>query len=95
MAIAGKAVDALLKARSWVPTRVRSTSCLWVVLTETLQSAFSVRISPRDACFNFFQMFVPDLMHEFELGVWKSVFTQLIRLLDVLNPSKIPDLNWR
>ena len=26
-------------------------------------------------------MFVPDILHEFELGVWKSLFTQLIRLL--------------
>lgn len=26
-------------------------------------------------------MLVPDLLHEFELGVWKSLFTHLIRLL--------------
>ena len=26
-------------------------------------------------------MLVVDLLHEFELGVWKSLFTQLIRLL--------------
>ncbi|KAF8227655.1 hypothetical protein L208DRAFT_1295637, partial [Tricholoma matsutake] len=24
--------------------------------------------------FNFFLMFVPDLLHEFELGVWKNTF---------------------
>ena len=26
-------------------------------------------------------MLVVDILHEFELGVWKSLFTQLIRLL--------------
>lgn len=26
-------------------------------------------------------MLVVDLLHEFELGVWKSLFTHLIRLL--------------
>ena len=26
-------------------------------------------------------MLVVDLMHEFELGVWKSLFTQLVHLL--------------
>ncbi len=26
-------------------------------------------------------MLVVDLMHEFELGVWKTLFTHLIRLL--------------
>jgi len=26
-------------------------------------------------------MLVVDLMHEFELGVWKAIFTHLIRLL--------------
>ncbi len=26
-------------------------------------------------------MLVVDLMHEFELGVWKTIFTHLIRLL--------------
>ena len=26
-------------------------------------------------------MLVVDLLHEFELGVWKTLFTQLVRLL--------------
>jgi hypothetical protein len=30
---------------------------------------------------NPFKMLVVDLMHEFELGVWKSVFSHLIRIL--------------
>jgi hypothetical protein len=31
--------------------------------------------------FNPSKMLVVDLMHEFELGVWKTLFTHLIRLL--------------
>lgn len=31
--------------------------------------------------FNVYQISVPDLMHEFELGVWKAVLTHLIRIL--------------
>ncbi|KIK37340.1 hypothetical protein CY34DRAFT_15768 [Suillus luteus UH-Slu-Lm8-n1] len=42
-------------------------------------NAFSERL----AClgFNLFIMLVVDLMHEFELGVWKALFTHLIRIL--------------
>ena len=28
-------------------------------------------------------MLVPDLMHEFELGIWKALFVHLIRLLHI------------
>lgn len=31
--------------------------------------------------FNPSKMLVVDLMHEFELGVWKTLFSHLIRLL--------------
>lgn len=27
-------------------------------------------------------MLVVDLLHEFELGVWKAIFTHLLRILD-------------
>jgi hypothetical protein len=30
---------------------------------------------------NPYKMLVVDLMHEFELGVWKAVFSHLIRIL--------------
>jgi hypothetical protein len=28
--------------------------------------------------FNFYELVVPDLLHEFELGVWKDIFVHLI-----------------
>lgn len=40
-------------------------------------------------------MFVPDLLHEFELGVWKAIFTHLIRILYAAGSSGIQSLNWR
>jgi hypothetical protein len=30
---------------------------------------------------DFYCMFAPDILHEFELGVWKATFTHLLHLL--------------
>jgi hypothetical protein len=38
---------------------------------------------------------VVDLLHEFELGVWKSLFTHLIRILEAIDRSKLIELNVR
>jgi hypothetical protein len=40
-------------------------------------------------------MFVPDFMHEFELGVWKAVFTHLMRILHTYGNDTISILNSR
>jgi hypothetical protein len=42
-------------------------------------------------------MLVVDLLHEFELGVWKAVFTHLIRLLYAAAPGGrlVTELNLR
>lgn len=40
-------------------------------------------------------MLVVDIMHEFELGIWKGVLTHLIRMLHSLDRSKIMLLNER
>jgi hypothetical protein len=34
-----------------------------------------------------FAMLVVDLLHEFELGVWKAVFTHLLRILYAAAPA--------
>jgi hypothetical protein len=49
------------------------------------QNAFSAKLQKFG--FNHFLMLVVDLMHEFELGTWKAVFTHLIRILYVVEPS--------
>jgi hypothetical protein len=40
-------------------------------------------------------MFAPNLMHEFELGVWKAIFNQLLRLLRAINEALIVLLDQR
>jgi hypothetical protein len=43
-------------------------------------------------------MLVVDLLHEFELGVWKAFFTHLIRILYAQGPSgveKVAELDAR
>jgi hypothetical protein len=55
------------------------------------QNAFSMRLSKFG--FEFHSMFVPDLLHEFELGVWKAVFTHLMRILYAAGGDRIQTLN--
>ncbi|KAH9898500.1 hypothetical protein C8Q73DRAFT_773146 [Cubamyces lactineus] len=57
------------------------------------RSAFSTRL--RDHGFNFYALFVPDLLHEFELGVWKSLFTHFLRLLHAAGNDTIQEFNKR
>jgi hypothetical protein len=40
-------------------------------------------------------MFAPDFMHEFELGVWKAIFNQLLRLLRAINAQLVVILDRR
>ncbi|PPQ76747.1 hypothetical protein CVT24_012267 [Panaeolus cyanescens] len=44
---------------------------------------------------NFYKMFVVDLLHEFELGVWKATFTHLLRILYVARADLLQVLNIR
>ncbi|KAG1840499.1 hypothetical protein DFJ58DRAFT_718370 [Suillus subalutaceus] len=46
-------------------------------------------------CFgvNFYELCVPDLLHEFELGVWKAVFTHLLCILYAHGEEAIQNLN--
>ncbi|CDO75447.1 hypothetical protein BN946_scf184823.g1 [Trametes cinnabarina] len=58
-----------------------------------IQTAFSKRLSPFGV--NFYDFFVPDLMHEFELGVWKGTFAHLLRLLDTQGDDVVTEFNRR
>jgi hypothetical protein len=64
-----------------------------MTLTLVLQNAFSLRLLEHG--FNFYEIFIPDLMHEFELGVWKAVFTHLMRILHTYGNDTISILNSR
>lgn len=57
------------------------------------QSAFSVCLG--DLGVNAYELFVPDLMHEFELGIWKGTFTHLLRLLAAQGDDAVQEFNRR
>jgi hypothetical protein len=40
-------------------------------------------------------MLLPDLMHEFELGVWRAIFIHLMRILQSLNEGLLIELDRR
>jgi hypothetical protein len=44
---------------------------------------------------NYYDIFVIDFLHEFELGVWKAVLTHLIRMLHVCGEEKVQMFNQR
>lgn len=60
-----------------------------------LQNAFAEKLGCFD--FNPYPMFVVDLLHEFELGVWKTTFTHIIRVLYAAVPGgdAVAKLNTR
>ncbi|PPQ89051.1 hypothetical protein CVT25_006542, partial [Psilocybe cyanescens] len=57
------------------------------------RNAFSKRLHAHG--FNFYNLFVPDLLHEFELGVWKAIFIHLLRILYAYGHDTIQTLNSR
>ena len=78
--INGTAVDDVLKGFSGVPTVVSFVPPFMPQFLIPLQNAFVARLGRN---FDPSRMLVVDLLHEFELGVWKTLFTLLIRLLYV------------
>ncbi|THG94254.1 hypothetical protein EW145_g8177 [Phellinidium pouzarii] len=58
-----------------------------------VENAFSTRL--RDTGFDFHSMLVVDVLHEWEVGIWRHIFTHLIRILDSYNSDKIDELNRR
>ncbi|KAL1939913.1 hypothetical protein VTO73DRAFT_9613 [Trametes versicolor] len=66
-------------------------------LKETSQvpviNAFSERLKPWLP--NFYKLFVPDFLHEWELGVWKNIMIHLIRILHAEKGAGVRELNLR
>jgi hypothetical protein len=57
------------------------------------QNAFSTRLS--HLTFDMFPIFVNDIMHEVELGTWRSLFIHLLRILDCEGPMLASELDIR
>ena len=89
------AVERMLKPQSLVPTSVSiCRDNRWFnAHLRPLQNAFSERLSHFDL--NFFLLFVVDLMHEVELGVWRALFVHLLRILEAIDESVLHELDRR
>ncbi|KAI0055388.1 hypothetical protein BV25DRAFT_1815655 [Artomyces pyxidatus] len=57
------------------------------------QNAFSEKLAPLGL--NMFTMFAVDLMHEWELGVGRSIFVHLLRILGTLDEGLLVELDRR
>jgi hypothetical protein len=80
------AVKRLLKEQSWVPTLVGPDWChVSAFVTHLIPEYIGKKLGPFGL--DPFAMLVVDLLHEFELGVWKTIFTHLIRLLHAAAPG--------
>ncbi|KAI0760923.1 hypothetical protein BD413DRAFT_666261 [Trametes elegans] len=86
-------------ARKWVfqdGTSLKSVHVkrlLDAKLLTLTRNAFSTCLA--DTGFNFYAMYLPDLLHEFELGVWKSVLTHLVRILHAAGGDRVQLFNHR
>ncbi|KAI9059487.1 hypothetical protein FKP32DRAFT_1657872 [Trametes sanguinea] len=56
-------------------------------------NVFSERLSPLLP--NFHELFVPDFLHEWELGVWKNLMIHLIRILHAESGNAVREFNAR
>lgn len=93
--ITSKVVEDILKETSSVPTMVSSNDVLdCYTFIIAIQNVFVDRLGEE---FDVHSMLVVDLMHEFQLGVWKSLFTHLIRILHATAPngSQVAELDER
>jgi hypothetical protein len=93
--VASAAVERLLFESSWVPTLVCHHMLAAMVRSAPSQNIFAEKLGSFG--FDPFVMLVVDLMHEFELGVWKATFTHLLRILYAIAPggSLVTELNRR
>jgi hypothetical protein len=58
-----------------------------------MQNIFSETLSTFGFC--IFTLLVVDLLHEFELGIWKAILSHLLRMVESLKGSKLHELDHR
>lgn len=95
-AVNTESVELMLKEQSLVPTLVSAISIRSPKKSSydnSMQNAFSTRLGLRG--FNLFSMFVVDLLHEFELGIWRALLLHLLRILNAANKSLVDELDKR
>lgn len=78
----------------YAPGNDRSDFFLKAESLVATENAFSKALF-RDFGFDVLAMLVVDLMHEFELGVWKAVLIHIVRMLHCLGKDKVNEFNRR
>lgn len=63
--------------------------------TQNAFSRFAQSLGHKTTKPDVFKALVVDLMHEFELGVWKAVLIHLIRMLHTCGQRSIDEFNKR
>ena len=93
--VVSQAVENMIGAKSLMPMHVSTTCTDQLQPTDFIivQNAFSDTLGRLG--FNFYSIFVPDFMHEFELGVQKATIMHLIHILFELGDNTIQELNAR
>lgn len=90
-------VEELLQPESLVPTVVSlgglSRRGAFTHCISCAQNAFTAALHPFN--FEFREILVVDLMHEYELGIWKSLFAHLVRILECIDGDMVEELNKR
>ncbi|EGO04994.1 hypothetical protein SERLA73DRAFT_44268, partial [Serpula lacrymans var. lacrymans S7.3] len=80
----------MIYGQNYAVTSVRVNDILKPESMVPTLNAFSNKLGPFG--FNVYSILVVDLMHEFELGVWKSIFIQL-RILECVNTCLVNTLD--
>ncbi|KAJ3512195.1 hypothetical protein NMY22_g15405 [Coprinellus aureogranulatus] len=91
-------VEKQLKSTSLVPAQVSLASFyhpMTLLLTTVLtgKNAFSEQLSVFG--FDMHRILAVDVLHEVEIGIWKSLFIHLLRLLEAIDTASIGTLNSR
>jgi len=91
MDIGSAAVGKVLAPKSLVPTRVCIVFHSTMLADKPVQNAFLKRLGSHQ--FEYHSIFVPGILHEFELGMWKGTFAHLMQLLYAIGTDVIQLLN--
>ncbi|KAJ3554174.1 hypothetical protein NM688_g3242 [Phlebia brevispora] len=57
------------------------------------RNAFSIRLASTG--FNAYAMFAPDMLHTFELGVWRTIFVHILRVLNGIDKKLLAEFDRR
>ncbi|CAK5269508.1 unnamed protein product [Mycena citricolor] len=86
------------RARTWIyrqALKVKSKRVEGLLSGQSWCPTINAFTKAASYSFGIFTMLVVDFMHEFELGVWKAVFTHLIRILVAVGGDAVHSLNDR